>query len=915
MQIIGQAPEKLAAGSPYVMTRLKQYMGLLPKDEIESETTEGDLFAVRADSALKAEHAIVWDAVQRLLDVEQQRIEAYNATPRSDANRNQIEANARDCIKAIGEDLYKQAGDRAAKVRLAHFERQIDLRLPGRQDEDRLWTYSRMLSHLADRMKFWGVQYNREQAFDLLLASSASDTSYYHHLEERTVALVERHAKQAPLTGGERWVVHRLRCIAMDQPPMGVMPDLVSRLSKLLDGDAVYLLVAGEHWVDAIHADLASEPASKLQSWVAVLRHALEANASKSSAKWQQAAVPLLKAIGEDAFRERVTQWFSQVPRGKSVRMLGSSEWDTRGGADTINDGNATTLRGLVWMFTFLMDQSSPRTMADLLTTAIKKVPGVGPRAVKVANACVWALGEMAASDDEQTRLNALGQLARLKARVTFKTTLKAIAKALDKAAEKAGVSREDLEELGVPAFGFEDGVLDERLGDASVRLCVDKNKVVTQWTNAKGKVVKSAPASVRRDFKDEVKDLKQAAKDAEGMLLAGRERLDNIFLQDKSWPIADWRERYLDHGLLGTIASRLIWLVDETPVVFQDGAMQDVAGKPVKAAGTAQVRLWHPAGRDEEEIVDWRQRLEELKITQPFKQAHREVYLLTDAERNTGVYSNRYASHILKQHQFNALCGARRWNNMLRLMVDDTYPPAEISLPAFGLRAEFWVEGVGEEYGSDTNDSGVYLYLATDQVRFYRDAAAANWAHAGGGGYTTEAAGPGEENINEPIPLDQIDPLAFSEVMRDVDLFVGVASVGNDPNWEDGGPEGRYRDYWHSVSFGDLGATAQTRKQILERLVPRLKIADRCSFDDKFLVVRGDRRTYKIHLGSSNILMEPNDQYLCIVAGRGETKVGEKVFLPFEGDQRLAIILSKAMMLAEDTKIKDQTILSQIGR
>ena len=77
---------------------------------------------------------------------------------------------------------------------------------------------------------------------------------------------------------------------------------------------------------------------------------------------------------------------------------------------------------------------------------------------------------------------------------------------------------------------------------------------------------------------------------------------------------------------------------------------------------------------------------------------------------------------------------------------------------------------------------------------------------------------------------------------------------------------------------------------------------------------MRGDKRTYKIHLGSSNILMEPNDQYLCIVPGRGDTKVGDKVFLPFEGDQRLAVILSKAMMLAEDTKIKDSTILSQIG-
>jgi hypothetical protein len=148
---------------------------------------------------------------------------------------------------------------------------------------------------------------------------------------------------------------------------------------------------------------------------------------------------------------------------------------------------------------------------------------------------------------------------------------------------------------------------------------------------------------------------------------------------------------------------------------------------------------------------------------------------------------------------------------------------------------------------------------------------------------------------------------------MRDVDLFVGVASVGNDPIWQDGGPEGRYRDYWHSYSFGELSGTAATRKQVLERLVPRLKIAKRCSFSDRFLIVRGDKRTYKIHLGSGNILMEPNDQYLCIVPdSRSRTKQSE-LFLPFEGDNTLSIILSKAVLLAEDTKIKDLTITRQI--
>jgi hypothetical protein len=101
----------------------------------------------------------------------------------------------------------------------------------------------------------------------------------------------------------------------------------------------------------------------------------------------------------------------------------------------------------------------------------------------------------------------------------------------------------------------------------------------------------------------------------------------------------------------------------------------------------------------------------------------------------------------------------------------------------------------------------------------------------------------------------------------------------------------------------------------VLEMLVPRLKIAERCHLTDRFLVVRGNLRTYKIHLGSGNILMEPNDQYLCIVPLRSGEGKDEKLFLPFEGDQTLAVILSKAFMLANDKKITDSSITRQIKR
>ena len=58
---------------------------------------------------------------------------------------------------------------------------------------------------------------------------------------------------------------------------------------------------------------------------------------------------------------------------------------------------------------------------------------------------------------------------------------------------------------------------------------------------------------------------------------------------------------------------------------------------------------------------------------------------------------------------------------------------------------------------------------------------------------------------------------------------------------------------------------------------------------------------------------MDPNDQYLCIVPDARSRAKQDDLFLPFEGDNTLSIIISKALLLAEDGKIKDPTITRQI--
>ncbi|MEO3779231.1 hypothetical protein ABGB16_20770 [Micromonospora sp. B11E3] len=162
-----------------------------------------------------------------------------------------------------------------------------------------------------------------------------------------------------------------------------------------------------------------------------------------------------------------------------------------------------------------------------------------------------------------------------------------------------------------------------------------------------------------------------------------------------------------------------------------------------------------------------------------------------------------------------------------------------------------------------------------------------------------------------QPAPVAEVPPLVFTEAMRDVDLFVGVTSIATDPQWADRGDD-RFGRYWRSSVGAALTPSAQVRRDALARLLPRLRIADRVSLSERHLHVRGNLRGYRIHLGSGNIMMEPDDAYLCIVAARDRT---QRLHLPFEDDPMLSTILSKAIMLAADDRITDPTVLRQLTR
>lgn len=638
----------------------------------------------------------------------------------------------------------------------------------------------------------------------------------------------------------------------------------IARLVDRLSGESEHTVgLAASPWRDKVLADigmLAGEPARTSRRALELAVGALRK--SKPSQAFLEAARSLL---AEDrALAARVIGWIeAYVPNPSSP------------------DLNEDAIRGLIWMLAAADREDLPSRIGKYCELCFKKVPNVGARSVKLGNGAIQTLGILGGT-------HAVAELTRLKGRVRYPLVVRRIETTLSGLAARLGIGEGELEEMALPTFGLSiDAERRLPVGDgmAIIRVAGTRD-VQLSWSRSDGRETASVPKALKEAAPEAVAAARGLKKEIEGALAGQCVRIESLYLSDRRIPFDLWRERYLEHPLIADLTRRLIWRFESSgnhvAGLARNGAIEDVTGHPIEHSPGLTVTLWHPLHATASHVLDWRRRLAALGLSQPFKQAHREVYVVTDAERQTNIYSNRFAAHVLRQHQFKALCDQRGWRYHLMGPWDSHNTPTR-TLPGPQLSVEYWVDMI-----ADAETVGVYALISTDQVRFVD---------------------------RGPIPLADVPPLLFSELMRDVDLFVGVASVGNDPNWVDGGPDGRFRNYWNDYAFGKLSETGKTRAAVRATLLPQLAIAGQCALEDRFLVVHGKLRTYRIHLGSANIQMDPNNQYLCIVPGRGlsDRSKSEHLVLPFEGDTVLSIILSKAFLVAADDKITDPTILRQI--
>ncbi|OZI06842.1 hypothetical protein BWI93_17750 [Siphonobacter sp. BAB-5385] len=669
-----------------------------------------------------------------------------------------------------------------------------------------------------------------------------------------------------------------------------IIDQLTVLLEKKNKGIAPSLFTENDGFAGFANARIESLPLTERELWYGLIDLAKRTSGSKPTKKFLSDSQVSIQKVGEEQFYAVIHSWFEFITNLRFVYKK-VTDWEgiTREQVDLtqfIADYNQGILKPLVWMCTPSYREKTVHILGAMAERLYQSLPGIGVPSVGLANACVYALSTMRGG---------VPYLSRLKLKLKKPSLRETVEKGLLAAAERQGVSIHEIQELSLEQYGLTAGKLTESFADYQATLTITGvGKSEITWLLPDGTTQQSVPAAIKDQHLSQLTQFKALQKQINQMHASQRGRLDQLFRAQCSWAFPAFRKYYLDHGLLSWLSRRLIWSFDDSQkkqsAFWEKEGWVNAWGEAVIPHEEARVSLWHPVLATAEEIRAWRTYMQEKQIVQPLKQAYREIYILTDAELRTCTYSNRMAAHLLKQHTFEKLAKNREWKYTLAGTFDNGHTgKAELKIPDFDLQADYYVHAL--ENGEDSIvSSGVFKYIVTDHVLFRRISTRQN------------------------VELTDVPPVVFSEVMRDCDLFVGVCSIGNDPTWQDSGGMDEYRDYWQQYSFGALSESGINRREILANLLPRLKINKVAELQEKFLVVKGKLRTYKIHLGSTNILMEPNDQYLCIVADYQQKDPARGLYIPFEGDEGLSLLLSKAFLLAQDHKITDPSILSQIN-
>ena len=394
-----------------------------------------------------------------------------------------------------------------------------------------------------------------------------------------------------------------------------------------------------------------------------------------------------------------------------------------------------------------------------------------------------------------------------------------------------------------------------QTVGEYDVWLVIDEFGRPEVKVSKGEKLLKAVPKALAKD--ELVLELKEAVVELKDQYRRGRLSLEVAMNEQTTF---DGLEilGLMNHPILAPLVNKLVFkCLDKNvfglPCVTETGiALRGIDGRCT--AVDTKIRMAHP--HDFITAGVWQEWMAELfkhQVVQPFKQVFREYYGLNPDEQMSLTESRRYEGHQVQASKAVALLKNCGWTVDYEVGLQRVYHKENLVVRLFALADWFSPADIEPP--------------------------------------TLETVSFSKRDSWETVPLDKVDPILFSEVMRDLDLVVSVAHAGGvDPEAS------------HS--------TVEMRGAMTKELAMLLGM-DNVKLGKAHAEIEGSLGKYTVHLGSG----------VTHVLGRGaiyivpvHSQMRGRIFLPFvDEDPKTAEILSKIILLAEDGKIKDPSILQAI--
>jgi hypothetical protein len=301
-------------------------------------------------------------------------------------------------------------------------------------------------------------------------------------------------------------------------------------------------------------------------------------------------------------------------------------------------------------------------------------------------------------------------------------------------------------------------------------------------------------------------------------------------------------------------LLQNLVFKSDNKLGYFSNNALFDSENRKFAMLPEDKCIIAHPVHLYESgEWAAFQQDIFDRKIVQAFKQVFRELYRPNVDELESKIISRRYDGNQIQPKKAAALLKGRGWTASYEEGLQKVYYRENIIAQIFAMAD--WFSPADVE--APTIEGIEFL----------------------------------DRKTGKAVAFTNVPEVIFSEVMRDVDLVVSVAHVGGvDPE--------------ASLS------TVEMRTAIIAEMLRLLKLPN-VELKGSHAHIAGTLGQYTVHLGSG-VVHKLASGAVNILPVHSQHR--GRIFLPFvDDDPKTAEITSKIIFLAEDSKIKDPTVLVQI--